>query len=96
MSILINKLLWFFDQLGRAISTVLSIECTKAKEQLRSYCPDRGLYCVKFKGRSEVKLVFHLETLGQTSPENLNKIKNEGVFAIGLDKELIVPRDNKG
>ena len=72
------------------------IECTKSKEQLRSFCPNRGIYCVKFKGRSEVKLVFHLETLGQTSPENLNKIKNEGVYAIGLDKELIVPRDNKG
>ena len=72
------------------------IECTKAKGQLRSYCPNRGIYCVKFKGRSEVKLVFHLETFGQTSPENLKKIKNEGVYAIGLDKELIVPRDNKG
>jgi len=50
----------------------------------------------QFHRRSEVKLVFHLETFDQTSLENLKKIKNEGVYAIGLDKELIVPRDNKG
>ena len=50
----------------------------------------------EFHRRSEVKLVFHLETLDQTNLENLQKIKNEGVYAIGLDKELIVPRDDKG
>ena len=50
----------------------------------------------EFHSRSEVKLVFHLETLDQTNLENLKKIKNEGVYAIGLDKKLIVPRDDKG
>ena len=50
----------------------------------------------EFHRRSEVKLVFHLETLDQTSLENLQKIKNEGVYAIGLDKKLIVPRNAKG
>ena len=50
----------------------------------------------KFHSRSEVKLVFHLETLDQTNLENLQKIKNEGVYAIGLDKKLIVPKDDKG
>ena len=50
----------------------------------------------EFHRRSEVKLVFHLETIAQTNLENLQKIKNEGVYAIGLDKELIVPRDDKG
>ena len=72
------------------------LECTKAMEQLRSCCPNRGIYCVKFQGRSEVKLVFHLETFAQTSLENLKEIKNEGVYAIGLDKKLIVSRDDKG
>ena len=31
-----------------------------------------------------------------TNLANLLKIKNEGVYAIGLDKKLIVPEDDKG
>ena len=50
----------------------------------------------RLRGRTQVKRIFLLKRIAKTNPETLERIKNAEVFSICLDKNLIVPVDNKG